>query len=63
MSRDASSKERDVNEIKSRRVTLSDGRYLIFYTFGEETAPDSSTVDAEQPEQQPRPIQTEERHV
>ena len=63
MSCEASSKERDVNEMKRRRVTLSDGRYLIFYTFGEETAPDSSTVDAEQTGPAPQPVQTEESHV
>lgn len=30
-----------------RRITLADGRYLIFYTFGEEGAGESSDAERE----------------
>ena len=57
--------------MQQRRITLEDGRYLIFYTFDEETAPpsnsgaagaeDSSAQRAEAPEAEPQA--TEERRV
>ncbi len=31
-----------------RRITLDDGRYLIFYTFGEEGKPSDASVEGQQ---------------
>ncbi|HYO92214.1 MAG TPA: hypothetical protein VEQ40_11285 [Pyrinomonadaceae bacterium] len=48
-----------------RRITLADGRYLIFYTFGEaeaETAPDMKS-EAKPAEPEPVPEAEEERGV
>jgi hypothetical protein len=44
-------KSEDSNEMKCRKIILADGRYMIFYTFGEsaetiskEDAPDEKDV-------------------
>ena len=60
--------------MQQRRITLEDGRYLVFYTFDEETAPPSNsdagatgaqeptaTQRADAPEAEPQA--TEERRV
>jgi hypothetical protein len=48
--------------MRKRRVTLEDGRYLIFYTFGEgaEPAPPAAGAKAEP---DARPVAEEERRV
>jgi hypothetical protein len=49
-----------------RRITLPDGRYLIFYTFEEEaTAPAASDLEAgaRQPETEPSTDAEEERRT
>jgi hypothetical protein len=51
-------------EMQRRRITLSDGRYMIFYTFGEiqsALAPTDTTV--EQLKSIPPPDTKEERNV
>ncbi|HLL71727.1 MAG TPA: hypothetical protein VK363_09860 [Pyrinomonadaceae bacterium] len=59
--------------MQQRQITLEDGRYLVFYTFDEETAAssnsdagatgaeDSSAQRADEPEAEPQA--TEERRV
>ena len=48
------------DEIHRRRITLADGRYMIFYTF-----PSSGAPPAEPPAEEPRPAPEaeEERRV
>jgi hypothetical protein len=56
-----------VGEMHKRRTTLADGRYLIYYTFGDESraARESERVGPERaPEPAaPRPAAEEERSV
>jgi hypothetical protein len=58
--------------MQRRKITLEDGRYLIFYTFEEEAASPSSSVadvarDAESSSRRDEPVAepqaTEERRV
>ena len=71
MQREETSNGEGAGEMHTRRITLSDGRYLIFYTFGQESAaPDgveSETAaqrEAEtQPEPDAQPSAEEERRV
>ncbi|MFN2454971.1 MAG: hypothetical protein ABR577_12190 [Pyrinomonadaceae bacterium] len=53
------------DDMKSRRVTLADGRYLIFYTFDDapDAAPHIVDEDAKRREPVAQPVATEERHV
>lgn len=51
------------SHLHRRRVTLADGRYLIFYTFGEEPQTSSSDPDIARPQPEPEPQATEERSV
>jgi hypothetical protein len=47
-----------------RRITLEDGRYMLFYTFGDEEPPPaaiSTVTTGEEPP--PAPQAEEERHV
>ncbi|MGH9903526.1 MAG: hypothetical protein ACRD68_17100 [Pyrinomonadaceae bacterium] len=46
-----------------RRVTLEDGRYLIFYTFDADAAPQRSDTGAERPEPDAKPVAEEEHRV
>jgi hypothetical protein len=39
-----------------RRITLSDGRYLIFYTFGEEEAETPSVVSDKEKPSEPKAV-------
>ncbi len=52
------------SKLQHRRITLSDGRYLIFYTFGE-TQPALAYPDttAERLESTPQPETKEELNV
>jgi hypothetical protein len=56
-------------DMQRRQITLEDGRYLIFYTFDEETAAPSNSNEgaaespARQPEPDAQPQATEERRV
>jgi hypothetical protein len=62
-------REPELNEqqgIHQRRITLQDGRYLIFYTFDEPPAAsvDDASVDNESlPEPDAQPEAPEERRV
>ena len=57
--------------MQRRQITLEDGRYLIFYTFDEETTPPSSSTEnagdeqssAERAEPDVEPQATEEKRV
>jgi hypothetical protein len=55
--------------MQRRRITLADGRYLIFYTFDEdapaEAKPSDTPTQTSEPtgEAEPRPIAEEERRV
>lgn len=42
---------------------MEDGRYLLYYTFGEKTSPDQSKTQAEKDEPQAVPVATEEAGV
>jgi hypothetical protein len=48
--------------MKRRRITLADGRYLIFYTFDDESparsSADQATAERSEPE---RPVEAGER--
>ena len=59
--------------MQRRQITLEDGRYLIFYTFDEETAPPSNSdagatgaeesASTQRVEAEAEPQATEERRV
>jgi hypothetical protein len=61
------------SDMQRRQITLEDGRYLVFYTFDEETAPPSNSREgakgagesaaAERAEPEAEPQATEERRV
>ncbi len=53
----------DVGELRKRRVTLDDGRYLIFYTFGDESEPREGGSEVNRPEAEAEPVAEEERRV
>jgi hypothetical protein len=42
--------------MQRRQITLSDGRYLIFYTFGDEDAKRSSPVEAGEKPSEPKAV-------
>lgn len=44
------------SRMNRRRITLSDGRYLIFYTFGEEDAETPSGIKAEEKPAEPKAV-------
>jgi hypothetical protein len=53
-----------VGALHKRRITLADGRYLIFFTFGDEAqAADVTAQVAVQPEPVAAPVAAEERRV
>lgn len=61
---DKTLKQPEEDDMKKRRITLADGRYLIFYTFGEDGEPPVAGEHSEpRPEPQPQPEAGEERHV
>jgi hypothetical protein len=52
-----------VGPLHRRRITLHDGRYLIFYTFGADLkSPSQDKTDA-RPQPEPEPRATEESGV
>ena len=54
-----------VGEMRKRRTTLEDGRYLIYYTFGDEPGAARAPEECE-PQREPapkRPVAEEERSV
>jgi hypothetical protein len=51
------------SHLHRRRITLADGRYLIFYTFGDEPQTSSPDSDIARPQPEPEPQATEERSV
>ncbi len=51
----------DGTTMHRRRITLNDGRYIIFYTFDGATAPLNTGESAPQPEA--KPVAEEERRV
>lgn len=50
-------------EMHARPTTMEDGRYLIYFTFDEKAAVESSEPHAEKPEPQAVPVATEESRV
>ena len=46
-----------------RRITLEDGRYMLFYTFGDEEPPPAESAPTAGEEPRPIPQAEEERHV
>ncbi|HEX8891380.1 MAG TPA: hypothetical protein VF779_19685 [Pyrinomonadaceae bacterium] len=52
---DETTPRREVGQLQRRRITLSDGRYLIFYTFGEETQATTSQTNTARPQPEPEP--------
>lgn len=55
--------ESGTRRMHKRPTTLADGRYLIFYTFDEETATDASPAVAPRAEPEAEPVAEEERRV
>ena len=55
------SRELPNDEMQRRRITLEDGRYLLFYTFGDETP--RRAADAPLSEPEVKPEASEERRV
>lgn len=56
----------DAGEMTKRQITMADGRYLIFYTFGEAPPPSvesSSSPPARKPEARAQAEAAEERDV
>jgi hypothetical protein len=58
----ATDKDDPIGALHKRRITLEDGRYLIFFTFGAEAA-DATAQAAAQPEPAAAPVAEEERRV
>jgi hypothetical protein len=57
---------REQEGMHKRRITLADGRYLIFYTFDDLPAPPPGTQSADEgasKSSQPEPEAEEERRV
>ena len=46
--------------MQRRRITLADGRYLIFYTFGEEAPASTSQTNLARPQPESEPKAVEE---
>jgi hypothetical protein len=59
------SKPEGIGEMHKRRTTLEDGRYLIYYTFGDEAdgARRGAEVVGSKPEAEAKPEAEEERGV
>jgi hypothetical protein len=55
--------ENEQKGMHRRRITLSDGRYLIFYTFEEQVTSASELEGAGRSEPDPEPQAEEERRV
>lgn len=53
----------DVGEMKRRRITLEDGRYLIFYTFEQSHDSVSSGTGAQSKQPETKTESAEERNV
>jgi hypothetical protein len=58
---DTQGSSRIVGAMHKRRTTLADGRYLIYYTFGDE--PSARTGDESGPEPEAAREAAEQRHV
>jgi hypothetical protein len=54
---------RSGGEMQARRVMLADGRYLIFYTFGDAEGGPGAGESVARPEPAPEPSAEEERSV
>jgi hypothetical protein len=52
-----------VGHLHARRIKLPDGRYLIFYTFGEEPQASASETNTARPQAESEPQAAEERSV
>lgn len=52
--------QEEVGRLHRRRITLADGRYLIFYTFGEEAEEPSSETNLARPQPDSEPQAVEE---
>ena len=48
---------------KKRWIILKDGRYLIFYTFEDPSAPPSEDAEAKRPKFEPEPQTKDQRSV
>ena len=59
----ANSAEEGKGAMHKRRTTLEDGRYLIYYTFGDEAGPRAAFGADDEPEPEAAPEATEERSV
>jgi hypothetical protein len=63
---EAAANQGGVGEMRKRRTTLADGRYLIYYTFGDETDAAAAAADegaSEQARPAAKPFAEEERRV
>ena len=49
--------------LKKRRITLKDGRYMIFYTFEDLPAPSTESTAAKRPKPGQKPQAEDERLV
>jgi len=53
----------DGTAMHRRRITLDDGRYMIFYTFDETTAPLNTGESEPPPQPEAKPVAEEKRRV
>ena len=65
MQGETSTGESSVIEMHKRSITLEDGRYLVFYTFGDHKGTSAATEGGASPgpESIPEPVAEEERRV
>jgi len=50
MSEEADDKPCEAGQLAARRITLKDGRYMIFFEFGDKTSPEASEQETSQEE-------------
>lgn len=66
MPRDKTANEPDDDAMRQRRITLPDGRYLIFYTFEDESLAvvlEENNPTTARAEPSPEPVAEEEHSV
>jgi hypothetical protein len=62
-SREGRLDEDAASDMKIRRITLPDGRYMIFYTFNETPAASSPSTEEKQSEPHAKPEAAGERYL
>jgi hypothetical protein len=60
---EAMAEQEAISDMHQREIKLSDGRYLIFYTFDDAPVPANESDVTKRPEPAAEPEAGEERHV